>query len=116
MKSDVDSPLSNTELATTVVFGADMAGWETRALDVEMLRTGVNAVRARSGLPPAVLTDPGPLVGLGRKGVHFTELRAALGQARSLLGLPPAGYSNPSLAAGDHIRAADVNELREGVK
>ena len=117
VKSGVDSAFSNTELATTVVFGADVSpGSKMFAADVETLRTAVNAVRARAGLAAAVLTDPGAVSALPIRAVHLTELRAALAQARTILGLPAVSYSAPALATGDFIRAADVNELRGGVK
>ena len=118
VKSGTRSAPSGADLATTVVFGAALTPGSSvlSALDVTRLRTAVNAVRAlwSSALAPAVFTDPS-LQNVIAKAVHLTELRAVLNEARQGLALPPVVYSTTP-AAGQVIAAADINDLRGGVR
>ena len=76
----------------------------------------MNAVRAlwSAALAAAVFTDPG-LQNVVAKAVHLTELRAVLNEARQGLVLPPVVYTTAP-AAGQVISAADINDLRGGVR
>ena len=60
-------------------------------------------------------TDPSP-AGIFIKAVHITELRTNLNTARASIGLPAIAYSDPGLSAGSAVKAAHVQELRDGVK
>jgi hypothetical protein len=119
VKGATRSGWSNVDLATTVVFGADVIPFETTiaATHITQLRTAVNAVRAlwSSGLAPATFTDA-VLEGATPKAVHITELRDVLNEARAGLGLPPWGYSTAPPAAGQVFAAAHINDLRGGVR
>jgi hypothetical protein len=75
------------------------------------LRTAVNAMRASAGLAAQSFTDPTLSNAVKIKTVHLTELRTALDQARAAIGLPALAYSG-----GAGVRAAQVNEAREGVR
>jgi hypothetical protein len=112
-------PLSNADIATTVMFTDDpvVAGSTTiQAVHLAELRTAVNAVRAAAGMSPTTFTDsitPGVLI----RAIHVAELRSSLDAARAQLGLSPMAYTDPSLAIGDTpVKAAHINELRAGVK
>jgi PKD repeat protein len=108
----------SSDLATTVMFTdptLNAGGTVLKAAHVTELRTAVNAVRALAGLSAFVATEtliPGSTIA---KSVHLTGLRTALGEARGILALPSLSFAN-SCAAGTPIRAADVEELRDGVK
>ena len=106
------------DLATTISFTDDplVPGVTVvKAVHLQELRTAVDAVRAAGGLGPATYTDP-VAAGAIIKAIDITELRSALDQARLPLGLGQFVYTDPSLAAGAIIKAAHVQELRDGVK
>lgn len=119
IKSETRSDWSVPDLATTVVFGAnlDPADSVVTAADITQLRTAVNAVRAlwNHMLAPIAFTDSN-LQGAVAKAVHHTELRNALNEARAGLDLPPVPYTTTAPVAGQLIRAADVNDLRGGAR
>jgi YD repeat-containing protein len=119
VKAGTRSGWSNVDLATTVVFGADVVPRETvlTASHIAQLRTAVNAVRAlwNSALAPAAFTDP-TLEGVVAKAIHITELRNVLNDARAGLPLPAWAYSTPAPTAGQPFAAAHVNDLRGGVR
>ena len=112
------SPMSNVDLATTIIFTDDpvVAGATVpKAIHLTELRREVIAVRGVVGgaLPP--FTDaiaPGAVI----KAIDILELRSDLDFVRSYLGLSAMFYTNPTLAPGNVIRAAHVNELRFGGK
>ncbi len=110
------SPFSNYDIATTISFTDDpLIATQTviKAIHITQLRTAVNAVRAAAGLTAYSFTDPALS---GRvKSVHLTELRTALDAARTSLSVPAIVYANPG-TVGTKVRAADLTELRNGVK
>jgi hypothetical protein len=113
-------PWSVIEPATTVLYANDplSSGWmPISAGHLTQLRTAVNAMRSSAGLPAVSFTDPVITPGVTRvKEVHLRELRSALDAARAAKYLPPVWYSNAMVSAGESIRAADFQELREGTK
>jgi YD repeat-containing protein len=119
VKAGTRSGWSNVDLATTVIFGADVIPLETTlaASHITQLRTAVNAVRAlwSSSLAPAVFTDAA-LQGAAAKAIHITELRNVLNEARARLLLPAWEYTTPPPVAGQSFAAAHVNDLRGGVR
>ena len=51
------------------------------------------------------------------KRIHLIELRLALEEARNKMPVPALSYTQPSITAGSTIvMAADINDLRNGVK
>jgi hypothetical protein len=88
-----------------------------KAAHVTELRTAVNAVRVLSGAGALAFSDPTltPPGSVMIKALHMSQLRGVLDVARAALGLPAAVYSFPA-TAGSLVRAADVNDLRNGVK
>jgi hypothetical protein len=79
------------------------------------LRSRVNALRARFGLPPLGWTD-GSLSGHVITTIHITELRDALNAAYVNHGMSAPTYADPVLIAGSTpIKAVHVNELRAAV-
>lgn len=115
-----DSPDSNADLATTVIFTDPTltAGVTTvQAAHISELRTAVNAVRALVALGAGSFTDPTLSSSIFIQRVHVTQLRTALDAARSALGLTAITYAEPTITVGSTtIKAAHVNELRQGVQ
>ncbi|MEK6373212.1 MAG: SBBP repeat-containing protein [Acidobacteriota bacterium] len=111
------SAYSAPDLATVVVFADDpIVPFVTTAklVHITELRTAVNAVRALAGLSAATWTTI--QVGDAIQAAPITELRTALDAARSTLLLSTLTYTDPSLSAGVRIKAAHVQELRNGTK
>jgi hypothetical protein len=116
--SNNPSSPSNFDIATTIVFTDDsvVAGTTTiKALHFTQLRTAIDDVRATKGQPPATYTNaiaPGGLIKL----IDMMEMRSFLNAIRADLSLPAIQYVNPTLHAGDPVKAADIQDLRSGVK
>lgn len=111
------SAYSAPDLATAVVYADDpIVPFVTKAklVHITELRAAVNAVRALAGLSAATWTTV--QVGDPIQAVPITELRTALDAARSTLLLSTLSYTDPSLSAGTRIKAAHVQELRNGTK
>jgi hypothetical protein len=110
---------SEPDLATTVIFtDPTITAGSTivKAAHFTELRTAVNAVRSLAGLTATTFTDATLTPGVTTvKAVHLTQLRTALDDARTSLVLFPISYTNPG-TAGTLIRAADINDLRNGVE
>lgn len=103
---------SAVDAATTTVFtDSQLAAGATikRAHFIEM-RTAVNAMRVSAGIGAQNFTDD-LAVGTVVKGLHLSELRSGLDAARAAIGLAPLVYTG-----GQTILAAQVNEVRNGVK
>jgi hypothetical protein len=88
-----------------------------RAAHISQLRSRVNALRVRCGLPVFAFTDPTLTIGATvMKAVHVTDLRAALNAAYSACSVSPPAYTDPTLATGStFIKAAHIAELRTAV-
>jgi glucose/arabinose dehydrogenase len=111
MSASATGPLSNADLATTVIFSTDTI---VRAVHIEQLRTAVNAVRRLAGLGDASFTDATLTL---IRAVHISELRARLAEARYALMLPALSYTDPTIVARSTVvKAAHVNELRNGTR
>ena len=86
-----------------------------RAVHFRELRTRIDALRGRVGLPAFPWTDrtltPG---GTPVRHVHVTDMREALAAAYEAAGRPAPAYG-ARVAAGTPIRASDVTELRIAV-
>jgi hypothetical protein len=108
------SAWSAPDVSTAVVFTDDplAAGTIIRSAHVTQLRTAVNAVRTLAGLPAATFASATIV-----RAQHLIELRNAVGQARSALSLPALTYMQPVVQPRvTLVRAADVAELRDGVR
>lgn len=106
---------SNVDAATTIAFTDPTltSGTIVKAVHFTELRTAVNAMRAAAGLTAHAFTDPLTII----EAVHMTELRSALDAARAAIGLPALAYSDdPLVAQSTTVKAAQVNEVREGVR
>jgi hypothetical protein len=120
--SGVESPFSNKDLATTVVFTDPALGvlsTAIKAVHITELRTAVDAVRklAHGGVGnPFAYTDPVITAqSTGVKKVHLTDLRNALDPARATLGLSALTYTDPAIAQQTTpVKAAHFAELRNG--
>lgn len=107
------SPLSNMDLATTIVFSTDTI---VRALHITQLRAAVNAVRTAAELD-ALAADGTIAAGQPVRASHLTALRIGLNEARTALGLSAISYTDPTITAGaTHIKATHVTQLRDGVR
>jgi RHS repeat-associated protein len=85
-----------------------------KALHITELRSAVNQLRVRAGIPQATFQEP---VGVGLL-ITFTpiqELRLKLDEALSALQLTPGGYS-AGLGQGLPILAIHIQELRDRIK
>jgi subtilisin-like proprotein convertase family protein len=115
----VTTGFGGNELATTVIFTdpALSSSIAVKAPHVTELRTAVNAVRVLSGAGALAFSDPTltPPGSVMIKALHMSQLRGVLDVARAALGLPAVVYGFPA-TAGSLVRAADVNDLRNGVK
>jgi hypothetical protein len=107
------SPLSNPDVATTIVFTSDPlnAGATIRLAHITQLRFAVNALRASASLAP-LAADPTIAAGAVVRAAHITALRTGLNQARDAAGLPAIAFD----ATLTIIRSAHVTTLRNGVK
>src|SRR5258708_29304438 len=121
--SGVESPFSNKDLATTVLFADPALGVQStaiKAVHINELRTAIDAVRklANGGAGnPFNYTDPSITAqSTGVKKVHLTDLRDALDPARATLGLSALTYTDPAMVLQTTlVRAAHFAELRSGV-
>lgn len=112
-------PYSSTDLATTVIFTDDPANSGStlvKGVHVTELRTAVNATRVLAQLSAATFTDTITAL-LQIKKIHLDELRTNLDASRAALGRSAIGYTDPLItAASTTVKAAHLNELRNGVK
>jgi hypothetical protein len=121
--SGVESPFSNKDLATTVVFTDPALGVQStviKAAHITELRTAVDAVRklANGGAPNAYdYTDPAITAqSTTVKRIHVIDLRNALDPARAALGLPAVSYTDQTIAQqSTRVKAAHFVDLRGGV-
>lgn len=113
-------PYSDPDLATTVVFTDDPLVVRTtivRTYHITQLRAAVNIVRSAATLGPYNFTDATLTPGTSLiRAVHITDLRTALNAARSALGLPAVFYTQSIVPNASRVFAADINDLRNGVK
>jgi hypothetical protein len=113
-----DSPFSNIDPATTIVFTDDPLAPSTliKATHILQLRVAVNAFRSTAGLP-ALPGDSTIASGQPVRATHIADLRTALNQPRTAAGLTSLTFTDPALTAGvTLIKSVDVTELRNGVK
>jgi hypothetical protein len=118
------SSFSTGDLATTVIFtdpALTQQSTKLKAAHITDLRTAVNAVCVLASNPSpcsTTFTDPALTVQSTKaKALHITELRAKLNPSRSALGLTAQSYADGTITAfSTPIRAAQINELRNGVK
>jgi hypothetical protein len=115
-----ESPDSNIDLATTVIFTDDplVAGTTAiQATHITQLRTAVNAVRTLASLGAGTYTDPTITAGVTPvKAAHVNDLRSALDAARAVLLLPALSYSETITAGVTPVKVVHLTELRNGVK
>ena len=113
------STYSNRDLATTVIFEDDPLVAQVtpvRFRHVEQLRTAVDAVRATAGQSEANWSSALPAQQYGPiHAEHIRKLRENLDPALSALGLPEVG-TDATLAAGQPVKAAHIQNVREKVK
>lgn len=108
------SPFSAPDSAIAMLFTDDplaAAATRVKSVHVTELRQAVNALRSTAGLGATTFSGGSSVLAL-----HITQLRTALIEARTVLGMSSVTLTDPALAAGTPIRAAHVQELRNGVK
>ena len=89
-------------------------GTAIKAVHITDLRSAIDTLRTRNGLPAFAYTDatltPGTTV---VRGVHLSELRAALRDVPGSVG----PFTDPAIVVGQTvIRATHLNELRKAVR
>jgi hypothetical protein len=86
-----------------------------RAVHITELRTRIDAVRLRNGLPAFAWTDPSFTAGATMiRAQHIVDLRFALSQAYVAAGLLPPTYTDVDLV-DTTMRVAHFAELRAAV-
>lgn len=119
LASGSNSPFSNADLATAMLFTDDppvVNSTRIKRSHLVELRNAINAVRATAGLATATFTDPVITAGSTKaRAVHISELRTALSPALTALGFPSPVYS-PGVAAASQLKAVHFQELRTLVK
>ena len=115
-----ESPDSNRDLATTVIFtdaALGVGATDVKAVHFTQLLTAVNAVRTLAARSAIAFTPPAPAAGVTVSGQSVLDLRTGLDAARSTLGLSAPLYTDATITAGTTlIKAAHINELRNGVQ
>ena len=86
-----------------------------RAVHFTELRTRIDAIRARFGLPAFAYTTPTATFGAVIRGQQLIDLRTALAQAYTAAARAVPTYTDPGLAAGTTIKVAHVAEVRAAV-
>jgi len=88
-----------------------------KASHIAQLRSAIDTVRSRNGLPGFGWTDPTLMPGVTVvKGVHFVELRTALTQVYQATGKPVPTFTDPNINPMVTIAmATHLNELRNAV-
>ncbi|MCU1231082.1 MAG: hypothetical protein JWO97_3966 [Acidobacteria bacterium] len=100
--------------ASVISPGVTAPGTAIKAIHVTELRRAINAMRVAAGLPVAWQTEAASGHTLR---TDILEMRTYLDEARAVLLLPQLIYTYPALTRYvSPIRAADVNDLRSGVK
>jgi len=89
-------------------------GTVVKAIHVNELRAGINALRSGAGLTAFSFTET-ITAGVRVKASHILELRTALDQTRAALGLPQLSYTNAIIVEGA-IRAIDIMEIRNALQ
>lgn len=116
----VTGPLSTTDLAATTAFTdptLTVGATKPKLAHFTELLTAINSVRALASLPAVAFTAPTPATNVTIRRAHLLDLRSALNGARSALGLPALSYTDPTITAGStKIKAAHINELRQGIR
>jgi Zn-dependent metalloprotease len=114
-----ESPDSNVDLATTVVFTDPALTTATRikAVHFTELLTAVNAVRVLGGLTPVAFSAPAPGPGVSVRKLHLQGLRDGLHPALSALGRTLPSYTDPAItAAATGVKKVHIEQLRAGVQ
>ena len=88
-----------------------------RAVHLLELRSRIDALRRRAGLPPFGWTDAKVVPGATpARALHLLELRSALGEAYAAAGRPAPGYTDAAVTPGlTAMRALHLLELRRAV-
>ncbi|HYC62024.1 MAG TPA: S8 family serine peptidase [Thermoanaerobaculia bacterium] len=113
--NNVSSLPTSYDVASLVQLDDDplIAGSPIRGVHMSQMRRTVDAIRYAAGLAPA-WTNYDPPTGLVRAS-DFAGLRDRLNEARSVVQLVPVSVPHP-LATGTLIHAADLQNIRNGVK
>ncbi len=120
--SNVESADSNKDLATTIIFtDATLTQQSTtiKVVHITQLRTAMTAICTLASNPSpcsTAFTDSSLSTSIKVKVLHLMELRAKLNASRSALGLTAQSYAEGSITTATTIKAAQINELRDGVR
>jgi len=119
--NNVAGQYSLVDIAVTIAFQDDpviaasptVAGTPVRGVHIGQLRQAVDAIRVAAGLPMiwASYADATGPIYLD----DVATLQTSLNEARYRLGMLPAPFTGAA-ALRDPVRAADINEIRAGVK
>jgi Bacterial Ig-like domain (group 3) len=106
---------SNVDVAQRISFTDDplAAGTTIRAVHLQEIVAGTNALRTAAGLTP--LPSSAYASGAIVTASGLNVLRNAINEARSTLGATPVTFTS-TIAAGGIVRAAHIQELREAIR
>lgn len=114
----VASPWSETDFALMFTFtDATLVSQATpiRAVHVEQLRAGIDALRQLAGLTK-LWNGAASVAGSSAKLQDVVNMRNALNEARTMLGGPALLFQRPTLTTQSVIQANDIQELRDGLR
>lgn len=117
--SGTESGDSNLDLATTAFFTDDPITPQVtgvKSAHFTELLTGVNAVRVLAGQAP-IAFGTAPAVGGSILAQQLLDLRGGITSARTILTVPAVSHAEGTITAGSTtVKAAQITELRDGVK
>jgi hypothetical protein len=113
----IASSWSAPDVTVTMLFTDDPIQPGVTMIDgshIGQLRQAIDAMRQAAGLG-AAWASHAETTGLVL-GAHVSEMQTRLNEARAALGLTEVVFTVPAPPAGELIRAADIMELRGGVR
>ena len=115
LQSNDGTMTSNVDVAQRISFTDDplAAGTSIRAVHLQEIVAGTNALRTAAGLTPLPSSAYVPGAIVTASGINV--LRNAINEARGALGAQPAAFTG-TIATGDLVRAAHIQELREAIR
>jgi photosystem II stability/assembly factor-like uncharacterized protein len=118
-----ESPASNIDLATTVIFSHPVAPTGImKSSDFTETLTAVNAVRrladpAGTTYPAVAFASPVPALNVAVLAAHLRTLRNALDPALTSLNLPAINYTDPTITSGaTPIKAIHISQIQTAIQ
>lgn len=116
--SGAKSKYSNSDVATTMSFGAPVSQQQISSVPATDMLNAVNKVREAAGWPALTWSNilssgaPLPSPGLIVTGEHVTSCRARMNEALQALGVPVRTYTDPDVVLRT-VKAVHIREVQE---